>query len=136
MKKKLTYLLLIIICFGCGKDDILSKDLKFDKIKIYYVPFHITSPVGSTLEGFRNSKGITIVENDVIEEIRAKLLSLEKLKNDYEFSDTSIHLLCDFYEDNKKVLTLLHDTSHFEIEESIYKNNNDLINLLVKGFPR
>ncbi|WP_298900674.1 hypothetical protein [uncultured Psychroserpens sp.] len=128
------YLFLAISVLSCKNENSLKDNLEIDKIKVYYFPFDITPPVGLSEEGMRDSESISITKIKNIQEVKMELLNLEKLKNPYQFSDTSIHLLCDFYYKDKLMFTLLHDTNYFVIEDNIYENNKVLIELLIEDF--
>lgn len=132
--KNILYILLILVCVNCNKKEALNESLEFNKVNVYYVPFHLSSPVGSKADDIKKGKSISITNRDVLNQIKEKLLNIEKLQSDYEFADTSVHLLCDFYNEEEKVLTLSNDTNHFLINQEIYIGNQDLISLLIKDF--
>jgi hypothetical protein len=108
------------------KDDITHID-------VYYVPFDILSPLGITEDDIKLDIHKKVINGNDIEQICNELLLLEKVKG-VEFMDTGIYLRADFYNKDKEILRLLFDKNSFKIGNSIYNENTDLINSLIKDF--
>lgn len=130
--KKYTYIIFLIFFIGCTNNNFLNKDI--DKIEIHYIPFHISSPIGFTINNFRNKNFISITDSEDLKHIKNELLNLKVIEDDYEFSNTSIHLLCDFFNKEDKIFSLLHDTNCISIDGKIFKTNEKLVELLTENF--
>ena len=125
MRYKIILILLLAICFSNCYNSPISSDIKIKKIKIYYVPFLITSHGSSTESHMREMDASYIKEKD---KIKKELLKLSPIEDD--FSETDVQLVCDFYNNkNKKEFTLLCDRFTIKINDRVYKNEK-LIKLL------
>lgn len=130
MKYKIILILIIASFTSCNKSPIKS-DIKIKNIKVYHVPFLITSHGSSTISDIRTLNASYINRKDKINNIKKELLKLTPIKDD--FSETDVQLVSDFYDnENKKVFTLICDRFSIKIHNKVYKINDKLINLLTK----
>lgn len=130
---KYAYIIIFLIFFAsCANNNLLNEEI--DKIEIHYIPFHISSPVGFTINDFKNKNFISITDSEDLKHIKNELLNLKVIKDDYEFSNTSIHLLCDFFNKGDKIFTLLHDTNYILIDGKTFKTSDELVKLLTTKF--
>ncbi|MBE7653967.1 hypothetical protein J2Q11_13790 [Tenacibaculum finnmarkense genomovar finnmarkense] len=130
MKYKIILLLLITCLTSCNKSPIKS-DVKIKNIKVYYIPFLITSHGSSTATDMRALDGFYIDKKNKLKSIKKELLKLTPIKDD--FSETDVQLVCDFYnKEGKKEFTLLCDRFNIKINDKIYKNDK-LIDLLISN---
>lgn len=133
MKKHISFIVLLSFCLSC-QDSLnnLNKD-DISHIDVYYVPFDILSPIETTQDHIKLDLYKKVIDGKEIENIYDELLLLKKVKN-VEFNDTGIYLRADFYNQDKEILRLLFDKNSFKIGNSIYNENTDLINSLIKDF--
>lgn len=130
MKKHLS--LIILLCLSLSCKDNLDKD-NITHIDVYYVPFDILSPIGTTQDDIKSGFHRKIIDKKEIEKIYDELLILKEVKG-VEFMDAGVYLRTDFYNKDKEILRLLFDKNSFKIGNNIYNENTDLINILIKDF--
>ncbi len=131
--KKIQFIILITSCIfiSCSEKSKINKNLEIDKIEVYYIPFHIASMMGGSIESIKELDKFIISDRIKLNSIKNELISLEKFKSDAKFTESSIHLLCDFYYQEKKIFTLFYDNLNLKVDKKFYHKNTDLLNLLI-----
>ena len=137
--KNIQLIILVLVCLfvclfsSCSEKSKINENLEIDKIEVYYIPFHITSMMGGSIESIKQLDKFVILEREKIDSIKNELLSLKKLKENEDFTDSSIHLLCEFYYKDKKVFTFFYDNLNFKINNNLYYKDTELLNLLISN---
>ncbi|NQX81345.1 MAG: hypothetical protein HRT66_05045 [Flavobacteriaceae bacterium] len=131
MKKYLYLIILLCFCLGCQNSLNTFKKEGITHIDVYYIPFDILSPIETTQEYIKLDIHKKVIKGNDIEQICNELLLLKEIKG-IDYMDTGIYLRADFYNKDKEVLRLLFDKVHFKIDNTTYKENTDLVNLLIK----
>jgi|TARA_B100000780_G_scaffold80054_1_gene54444 hypothetical protein len=130
MMKNFIIILICFLFFGCTKEIKIDRN-QLTKIDVYYIPFDILSPVESKegdikLDIYKK----TIIGND-LNEISVLLENLKLDKNN-NFNENNVYLRADFFNSDKEILRVLFDKKTFFILGSEYKNDEKLIELLIK----
>lgn len=124
--------ILTIICLSlvsCEKRKNIE-DYDISKIEVFYVSFGVLTPTPLDEQSIREVKSYFIEDITTIDSIKSEIKNLIKLEKKQFVNN--IYLICDFYSNDDKVYTLMFDKGTINIDGIEYKENEKLINLLIK----
>ena len=102
-------------------------------IHVFYTPFDISFPIGSTEEDARLVAKIELTDTLKIKQIKEEILNLSNSSILDDFYANNVYLVCDFFSKDKKVFSLIFDKNTIKINGKLYKNNTKLINSLISS---